>query len=1030
MKLQLPNPDLEDRILTYQELDRLEVEEAGDRQKWDNKAQYMLTCFVSECKKSSPVDYFWYRETLNTTPMIEEDGGLQWWILLCHICAWSVLYICIIRGIETTGKAVYVTSTLPYVVLTIFLIRGLTLKGSLDGIKFLFTPDGVEGTGLAFIVFTEAITKMPISPLWAVLFFIMLFCLGLSSMFGNIEGVLVPLQDLKVFPKTWPKEAVTGAFLIPYGIAFVFEGLPLLHMELAIGQRLRMGSVGVWNSISPYLGGLGYVSECEKSSPVNYFWYRETLNITPNIETSGPLQWWLVLCLASAWCLVYICFIRGIETIGKSVSGTGLAFIVFTEAVIKMPGAQVWAVLFFVMLFSLGLSSMFGNLEGVLTPLLDLNIIPSWIPKEIFTGLICFGSFTVALLFTLGSGNYWLEIFNSYVGSMPLLIIAFFEIISVVYIYGINRFNDDIEWMTGRRPNIFWQATWRFISPLMLLVVFVAYVVVEAEKRPTYNTWNPEYEMSQRADASQCGGVVVESESDDITANRNRSVPGAALIYLKGPKFLIYVSGALSMWGDRMWHFAISVFLIELYGRNLLLTAVFGLVVAGSVLLLGALIGDWVDRNPRNKDVANLASTALTIAIQRDWIVVITGYNRGHLAGMNATMRRIDQVTNILAPLVVGQVMTLASNVVGCGFILGWNVVSLIVEFFFLSRVYRIVPALSAKPPVVEVDQVYLQRLERRKSQGGDNAAQPQPLTEGNCNTSRHIKEIPNLPLCFRRLRWLVSTCKDGWRAYYRQPVFWAGMGLAFLYTTVLGFDCITTGYAYTQGISGSLLSLLMGVSALTGLMGTVMFTRLRKSYGLVNTGIISSCLHLGCLLLCVCSVFAPGSPMDLSLLRPYITSNSSSELGGVVSQRQKHIYSLRGSSYQPLLPDRSSIHWTNNTMLFDNVPSDTAPESYISIILLFLGVITARVGLWSFDLTVTQILQENICESERGVVNGVQSSMNYLMDLLHFIMVISAPQPQHFGILVIISVLFITTGHTMYFLYAHKVKRKRLHDT
>ena len=50
-----------------------------------------------------------------------------------------------------------------------------------------------------------------------------------------------------------------------------------------------------------------------------------------------------------------------------------------------------------------------------------------------------------------------------------------------------------------------------------------------------------------------------------------------------------------------MWHFAISVFLIELYGRNLLLTAIFGLVVAGSVLLLGALIGDWVDRNPRNK---------------------------------------------------------------------------------------------------------------------------------------------------------------------------------------------------------------------------------------------------------------------------------------------------------------------------------------------------------------------------------------------------------------------------------------------
>lgn len=65
------------------------------------------------------------------------------------------------------------------------------------------------------------------------------------------------------------------------------------------------------------LSDTGYVSECEKSTPVNYFWYHQTLNTTPNIETSGSIQWWLVLCLASAWCLVYICFIRGIETIGK-----------------------------------------------------------------------------------------------------------------------------------------------------------------------------------------------------------------------------------------------------------------------------------------------------------------------------------------------------------------------------------------------------------------------------------------------------------------------------------------------------------------------------------------------------------------------------------------------------------------------------------------------------------------------------------------------------------------------------------------
>ena len=51
-----------------------------------------------------------------------------------------------------------------------------------------------------------------------------------------------------------------GAFLIPYVIALIFLGLPLFILELAIGQRLRKGSIGVWKQISPYLGGLGLAS--------------------------------------------------------------------------------------------------------------------------------------------------------------------------------------------------------------------------------------------------------------------------------------------------------------------------------------------------------------------------------------------------------------------------------------------------------------------------------------------------------------------------------------------------------------------------------------------------------------------------------------------------------------------------------------------------------------------------------------------------------------------------------------------------
>lgn len=38
-------------------------------------------------------------------------------------------------------QAVYVTATFPYLVLTIFLIRGLTLDGATEGLMYLFTPD-------------------------------------------------------------------------------------------------------------------------------------------------------------------------------------------------------------------------------------------------------------------------------------------------------------------------------------------------------------------------------------------------------------------------------------------------------------------------------------------------------------------------------------------------------------------------------------------------------------------------------------------------------------------------------------------------------------------------------------------------------------------------------------------------------------------------------------------------------------------------------------------------------------------------
>lgn len=45
--------------------------------------------------------------------------------------------------------------------------------------------------------------------------------------------------------------------MIPYMIMLVLEGIPLFYMELAIGQKMRLGSIGAWTAINPYLGGVG-----------------------------------------------------------------------------------------------------------------------------------------------------------------------------------------------------------------------------------------------------------------------------------------------------------------------------------------------------------------------------------------------------------------------------------------------------------------------------------------------------------------------------------------------------------------------------------------------------------------------------------------------------------------------------------------------------------------------------------------------------------------------------------------------------
>lgn len=130
------------------------------------------TVVEPECDKSSATTYFWYRQTLNTTSTIAESGGLNVKMTLSLLVAWIIVCLAVIKGIASSGKVaqnvdstkgssglmisrlipfylriffsfcqvMYFSSLFPYVVLFCFLVRGLMLRGSVDGIAHMFTP--------------------------------------------------------------------------------------------------------------------------------------------------------------------------------------------------------------------------------------------------------------------------------------------------------------------------------------------------------------------------------------------------------------------------------------------------------------------------------------------------------------------------------------------------------------------------------------------------------------------------------------------------------------------------------------------------------------------------------------------------------------------------------------------------------------------------------------------------------------------------------------------------------------------------
>ncbi|KAK2820215.1 hypothetical protein Q5P01_023174 [Channa striata] len=408
---------------------------------------------VKECEMSSPTSYFWYRKALNITDSINETGSFNPYIVYCLLAAWTIVCLGMFKGIKTSGKVMYFSSLFPYVVLMCFLVRGLLLDGALEGLGYLFYPK-LETFG-DVQVWRQAGTQV-------------FFALGLG--FGSIIA----------YSSYNPKDnnCHRDAFSIPI-INFFTSVLATVVVFAVLGFRAKNQAMQcVLRNVKLLLMHSGDVDK----------------TLLPSFNYSDPTsvgledyRAWFKLNGSGVLANLTDCDME--TNMNQGVEGTGLAFIVFTEAMTLLPGSPFWSALFFLMLLNLGLSTMFGTMEGILSPLTDCfkTLAKNKTKVTIFS---CIVSFLIGLVFAQRCGNYFVTMFDDYSATLPLIIVVVFQTIGVSWIYGADRFLDDIEAMLSWRPSVVYKYLWKYVCLLAMLGLLGASTIHMFISRPTYNAWN------------------------------------------------------------------------------------------------------------------------------------------------------------------------------------------------------------------------------------------------------------------------------------------------------------------------------------------------------------------------------------------------------------------------------------------------------------------------------------------------------------------------------------------------------------
>jgi len=153
--------------------------------------------------------------------------------------------------------------------------------------------------------------------------------------------------------------------------------------------------------------------------------------------------------------------------------GPGVLFISYIQGITQLPSAPIWCLLFFLMVYTLGLDSLFIQVWITVSCLQDsFPKIASKYRRLILAG-VCLLMFLLGLPLATKGGIHMIVLMDRYVADIGLATLMLCEAVSVCWLYGLNNFISDVEMMIGHKSRLFWwfwKPTWMVTVPLFSVV--------------------------------------------------------------------------------------------------------------------------------------------------------------------------------------------------------------------------------------------------------------------------------------------------------------------------------------------------------------------------------------------------------------------------------------------------------------------------------------------------------------------------------------------------------------------------------